>query len=99
MPLGSVDTIDLVDGPATDRVSHCSDRVSVADLAVGIGAHLAKAGEDVVESSPCHVQRRLLVPRQPTADRSQRHDDIGLDRSFRESSPDRVCVSDSLVRV
>ena len=68
-------------------------RVAITDLAVGIGAHLTKTREDLVESFLGDVPRRLLVPGEPAADRAQRHDDVGLDRSVGQPLPDRLAAA------
>ena len=78
---------DLVDLAVAQRVAHRHHRVAIADLAVGLGAHLPQAREHLVEAGLGDVAGRLLVPGEPAADRAERHDDVGPHRSVGESRP------------
>jgi hypothetical protein len=40
---------DLIDLPAAERIEHGYHRIAIADLAVGLGAHLAQPRDDLVE--------------------------------------------------
>ena len=69
------------------RVADRHDRVAIADLAVGLGAHLAQPLEDLVEPFLGDPPGLDLIPGEAATDRAERHDDMGPDRSVGQSRP------------
>src|SRR6185312_15043319 len=71
-------------------VAHRHDRITIADLTIGLGTHLAEPLEHLVEAGLRRRPGLLLIPAEPPGTRAHRDDDVSLDGPVSESRGDRL---------